>query len=199
MLHPGFERPVMSAYGLHVAKLPVKHVERHRKSCRPGHIVAVIIPISRCHIGNRTIVALRLGNIVHPLGIERFIIEKKTLAPAAHGAIAQPGLALVALRTINRHTFVITPDSPRCVLQHLVQHFVGSCKISGMSHLIFHHLGHKIVFIGLISQTANFHVPETMVHKYRRPAFAFRITLQDIIIGNLSIAQVSGIQRAIFL
>ena len=103
-----------------VAKLMIEHITGERQGCRPGDIIGIVIPESRSHIRDVAIRTLGIADIVHPLAVESFIGENETFTQRPHRTVAQPRLALVALRTVYRHTLVIAVDAPPCILQHLI-------------------------------------------------------------------------------
>ncbi len=103
-----------------VAKLMIEHITGERQGCRPGNIIGIIIPEGRSHIRNIAIRTLGIADIVHPLAVESLIVENETFTQRTHRTVAQPRLALVALRTVYRHTLVIAVDAPPCILQHLI-------------------------------------------------------------------------------
>ena len=103
-----------------VAKLMIEHITGERQGCRPGNIIGIIIPEGRSHIRNIAIRTLGIADIVHPLAVESLVVENETFTQRPHRMVAQPRLALVALRTVYRHTLVIAIDAPPCILQHLI-------------------------------------------------------------------------------
>ena len=107
-----------------VAKLSPNHIARDRQNSGPGNIVAIVIPERGSYIGDTAVRALSLADIAHPLGIETLVVEEERLAQASHSPIAQPRLALVALRTVNRHALVIVDDAPPGILHHLIDNSV---------------------------------------------------------------------------
>ena len=80
VVEPPFDMRVTVGYGLEVAKLPVEHVAGERQGGRPRHVVGIVVPEGRCHIGNAAIGALCLTDVAHPLAVEPFVAKDETLA-----------------------------------------------------------------------------------------------------------------------
>ena len=150
MLHPLFDEWITALNSLTIAILAPQHIARERQCCRPRHIVAIVVPEGWRHIGDATVRPLCLTDVTHPFGIESFIVEQKTLAQRPHGAIAQPGLALIALRTVDGHTLVIVQDTPPGVLHHLVQYRIRTLKMSRRLHLVSYHFSYEVVLLGML-------------------------------------------------
>ena len=115
-LHVGIELP----HGLIVAVVSPEHLQRHWQGCRPGQVIAVVIPEGGGDVGDATVFALGFGNITRPFGIEVVVVEKEGLAETTARSVAEPGLALVTLRTIDGHTLVVGEDAPTGVLIYLI-------------------------------------------------------------------------------
>src|SRR5690606_19838924 len=112
------------------------------------------------------------ADIFGPLGIHSFIVEQKALTQTSHGSVAQPGLTLVALRAVDRHSLVITTDTPEGIADNCVEYPVGSVYRTGMRHFIFHHFTQEIINGRLVPVSLNFNIAKTVVNKYRSPALA---------------------------
>ena len=114
----------MTRDGFPVTKLPVEHIGNREVSAGPGHVIAVIIPVSRGHIGNSARRGLRFFYILQPFGIQVPIAKQITFAQRANGMIGQPGHAFIPLRTIQRHSLVIGANAPPGILMNAVYNFV---------------------------------------------------------------------------
>ena len=128
MLKPAFHVGVELAHGLFVAILANHHVEGHRQGGRPGHIVGIVVPERGSHIWDASVLALCFGDVAHPFGIERVVVEEECLAIAAAGAVAKPGLAFVALWTVNGQSFIVGQHTPVGIVEHLLKNGVGGLK-----------------------------------------------------------------------
>ena len=121
VLQPAFHSGIVALQGLLVAILVQHHFQTEGQCCGPCHIVAIIVPVGRCHIGYATVFALCFGDVACPFGIEHVVVKHVCLAKASFGAVAQPWLAFVALRTIHRHTLVVVQNTPYGIFVYPVQ------------------------------------------------------------------------------
>ena len=139
------------------------------------------------------------ANVTRPFGVHCIIIEKHTLSPTPHGTVAQPWLAFIPLWTVYRHTFIITPDSPECITDNLIQSLVRTAESSGMFHFIFYYLGNEI-FSLRIRITTNFYIAKSMIDKTRCPGSIFCFTSTDNIhICRTGIPEISGVKFTVAL
>ena len=120
VLQPPFHVRIVFPQRLIVAIVANEHRERHGQGSRPGEVVAIVVPEGRSHVGNASVLALCLGDVSCPLGIERLTVEQERLAETAPCAVAQPGLPLIALWTVHRHALVVREDAPPRILIYLI-------------------------------------------------------------------------------
>ena len=168
MSHPFFDSRIILLYRTFISEIGKKHITSHRQRRGPSHIVRVIVPIGRSDIGNTTVFTLCFADITCPFGIHCIIIEKHTLSPTSHGAVAQPRLTFIPLRTVYRHTFIITPDSPKRITDNLIQCLVRATERSCMRHLVFHDFSYEVSKLR-IRIIADLHITEAMIHETRCP------------------------------
>ena len=118
------------------------------------------------------------------------IVEKQAFTPGTHRVIAQPGLAFVALRAVDGHTFVVAADTPEGIAQYLVECFIRAGEGPGMSHFVIYYFCRKIFGLG-IGITADFHIAEAVVYKAGSPGGILWFTSADnIYIRAMCIAQI---------
>ena len=182
-----------------VAILSPQHIARERQGGRPGDVVGKVIPEQRCHIGQAAVRALCLADVAHPLGIQAFVLEEVALAQRAHRAIAEPGHALVALRTVHGHAVIIAAYAPAGVLNDAVQDGIGSCQLALGNHIVAYgedlevgrlHDGHPL----------HLHIAEAMRDECRLPPGSSRLlTAADIHILTQGGTQVVGVESRIAL
>ena len=141
MVHPTADAGIRLADGLRIAILMIEHVANKGKGSRPGDVIGIIVPEGGCHIGDIAIRALRLTDVAHPFGIEAFIVEKKTLTQRSSCAVAQPGLTLIALRTVNRHALVVAADAPIGVLDYPGEQGIGTGEMARTLHRVAYGIG----------------------------------------------------------
>ena len=106
--------------GLSVAILPIEHVTGEGQSCWPRHVIREIVPERGGYVGNAAVRALRLADVAHPLGVEPLVVEEKRFAQTSYRAVAQPRLAFVTLRTVDRHTLIVVDNAPESIVHHLI-------------------------------------------------------------------------------
>ena len=128
VFQPSFHVGIELAHGLVVAVLANHHVEGHRQGGGPCHVVGIVVPESGSHIGDASVFALCLGDVACPFGVECVVVEKESLAVAAAGAVAEPWLTLIALRTVNGQSFIIGQHAPVGVMEHFLQDGVGGLE-----------------------------------------------------------------------
>ena len=168
VLHPSLHVGVVGAQGCVVAVVGEEHVEGHGQGGGPRHVVGVVVPERRGDVGDAAVLALRLGDVAHPFGVERAVVIEECLAIAAAGAVAQPRLALVALRTVHRHSLVVAAHAPGGVAIYFGEDGVGGGEGAGGGHLVFHHLPGEVGETGA-AQAADLHVPEAMIDEGGSP------------------------------
>ena len=138
VFQPSFHVGIELAHGLVVAVLANHHVEGHRQGGGPCHVVGIVVPESGSHVGDASVFALCLGDVACPFGVEGVVVEKEGLAVAAAGAVAEPWLAFVALRTVNGQSFIVGQHAPVGVVEHFLQDGVGglegACRGNGIGY-----------------------------------------------------------------
>lgn len=104
--------------------------------------------------------------------------------------VSQPRLAFVALRAVDGHTFVVTADTPKSIVQYLIECFIRAGEGPGMSHFVIYYFSCKIFGLG-IGITADFHIAETVVYKAGSPGGILWFTSADnIYIRAMCVAQI---------
>ena len=191
MLHPSFHVGVEFPQGCLVAILPEQHIKSYHQGGGPCHVVGIVVPECGSHVGDAAVLALCLADVAHPFGIEVGIVEDVGLAIAATGAVAEPGLALVALRTVNRQSLVIAQDAPPRVLVHLVERGIAGGHHSGGTHLVGDHLAHEIAQAG-IPQSADLGIAETVVDECGVPPGALFLSVGIVAVGAPGMTEVLG-------
>ena len=97
-----------------------EHRERHGQGCRPGQVVAVVVPEGGSHVGYAAVLTLGFGNVACPFGIEVVVVEEESLAETPPCAVAKPRLTLITLRAVDGHALVVGEDAPAGILVHLI-------------------------------------------------------------------------------
>ena len=200
--HPEAHGIIMLLDGPEVAETGIKHVGHRNESPRPGHVVGIIAPVGRGDIRKRTILQLAVFKVLQPLGIEAMVVKNKTLAITTCSAVASPAHALVSLGTIGRHTTVIAPDTPSCIVINGVDNLVGSLEAARHRHLIVENYACEIFYFRFNTQSRNLHIAKAVVGKLRPPTQCIHMTLLPIImdnepVRNLSITKIVHIERTV--
>lgn len=134
MRHPSIHVRIIMLYGPAVTILLIEHIGSGDEYGRPCDIVAIVVPVGRSHIRNNTVSPLCLADILQPLIVKRLIIEKETLSPASHGAIAEPRHSLIALRAVDRHSLIVVEYAPVGILYKGVDDIVVAGEGSVSRH-----------------------------------------------------------------
>ena len=186
---PAFHVGVVLVHGFMVAILPLQHIQGEGQCGRPRHVVGVVIPESGCHIGDAPVFTLCFNDVAYPFGIECFIVEEESLAIAASRAVAQPRLALVALRTIHGHTLVIAQHSPHGILIHLVQRGVAALECACRGHGVAHHLAGEVGH-GSVAHATDLCITETVVNEGGMPPLSALLAVGIVAVGALCVAEI---------
>ena len=196
--HPLFDIGIAVDDGLAVTILSPQHIARERQCCCPGHIVGIVVPKGWRHIRNTAIRPLCFANVAHPLGIEAFVVEKERFTQRPHRAVAQPRLAFITLRTIDRHTLVVVQYAPPGIAHNLVQNGVRTLKVSCGTHFIGHHFCHK-VFLRSVFQSDDLGILKAVIDERGRPPAAFLVfvAIANVDVRRLGIAEVLAKESAI--
>ena len=141
--HPATYSGIVATDSLNVAKLRVEHVGAEDVDRRPGDVVVIVVPESGSHAGQGAIRALRVFEVLHPFQIECMVVHQVTFAPAAHRMVAHPWLTLVALRTIDGHTFIVGANAPERILHYAIEHGIGSFEGVERFHWVAHHFAQE--------------------------------------------------------
>ena len=169
---PPLHGVVMLAYGLYVAIAGVYHVCHGDKSPRPGHIVRIVAPIGRRHVGERAVLPLAVFEVLQPFGVKSMVVEDIRFAVVARGAVSRPAHPFVSLRAVGRHTAVVAADSPIGIavngIHHLVRAFESPCGL----HRVIHHQPFEILQLGRDTggDSCDLHIPESVIDKRGMPA-----------------------------
>ena len=148
-------------------------------STGPGYIIAVIIPESRATSG----IALQLFAIVqyHPaICIQACIIKKKTFTICTSCPVAKPGLPFIALRTINRHAFIIRSNTPPGIFINLIDGCIRSFETNLCLQVIINKLSFKIIHSWCTGITSDLNITKSMINKRRLPGFLLLLLLMYI-------------------
>src|SRR5271157_4892040 len=130
---------IVAFHGALVAVLVVQHAVDEDKSARPGEVVVIIRPVVGRDHGDAAVGLLGIGDIGHPVGVEGRDVEHVGLAATHLGAVAEPALALVALRAIGGNAAIVAADAPEHVVVDLIQHAAGAGEIGDGLHVVVHH------------------------------------------------------------
>ena len=193
MVHPFLDSGIILTNRFDVAELFINHITDYRECGRPRHFRCIIIVISRTNIRNTTVFTLRFTDIIRPFGIGVSIIEHETFPPRSHSMVAKPGLALVTLRTIQRHSFIITGNSPPGIPINPVHDIIGTLESTVIFQVIIYYFSNQI-FRFQIFITCHFYILESMIRKTGTPGGVVFFTVADIIIRTLAMAEIFHIQ-----
>jgi hypothetical protein len=195
MHHPPLHGIIMLLDRLHVTVLIVEHIGHREPGGRPRDVVVVDIPVARRHIGDNAVDVLCLGNVLQPLGIEAVVIEDEAFAQRAHGTVAEPPHALIALRAVGGHAAIVATYAPVGIMVDAVEHVVGGRQLARRGHLVVEHDAPEVVEAGRFTIATELHVAEAMIGERRLPRGGGAIA--DVSIGGLCRPQVSGVDGAI--
>ena len=173
---PALHRRIAVADGLRIAIAVPEHLTGEGQGGRPGDVVGIVVPEGRCHVGDDAVGALRLADVAHPFCIEPLIVKKVALAQRAHGAVAQPGLALVALRTVEGHALVVVDDAPPGVLHHAGERRIRTGEMPRAAHGVGHEVGLEVRCL-----SRHLDVAEAMPHEGRVPLAVLLATDEDVL------------------
>ena len=197
VLHPFLDGGIALVDGLAVAILPPEHITTEGQCCGPCHIIAVVVPEGWRYVGDAAVRTLCLTDVTHPFGIETLIIKEEAFTQRSHRPVAQPRLTFVALRTVDRHSFVVVQNSPPGILHHFVQDGIRTLEMSCGLHLVSHHFRDKVV-LGNSLQSDDLCKLKTVIDECRRPptAVAF-LTVTDVNIRRAGITEVFAVECAV--
>ncbi len=169
-LEPRFHGGVI---GLDAAVVPVsgvQHVSHVQKYDRCRHVVVVDGPVARGHYGDAVLLAHGRVHVIHPFAVKRRAAEYVGLSPYRCGPVPHPPLALVALRTVYRHTAIVAAYAPEYVMKQLVEPLVRAVETPCHRHLVIRHLADNLARYRRLSDAAYLHVAESMVREHRCPS-----------------------------
>ena len=144
MIEPFFHRVVMFYDGLQVPEPFVEHLRNDDIGTGPRDVVVVDRPVIGRDVRERTVPALRILDVLQPLGIEQAIVEDITFTERSCRPVAQPALALVTLGAIGRHAAVIRANTPVSVPVDPVDRRIRGRKTAGRSHPVVNHPAFEI-------------------------------------------------------
>ena len=136
---------IISLYRPGVAILTIEHFSRCDDDSRPCDVVGIVIPVGWSHIRNTSVRALSLSDVLYPFEVERTIVEEEALSPASHSAVAEPRLAFIPLRTVDRHSLIIGQYSPISIPHQPVERHIATREQSLSCHIIAHHFAYHII------------------------------------------------------
>ncbi len=166
---PLLHRAVVVLDGPVVTEPAVKHVRAGEEGARPCEIVLVKGPVARADVRYAARLVLPVVDVCKPLGIKGVVVEDVGLSIASHSAVAEPPQPLIPLRTVGRHSAVVSPYAPECIVVDLVDHRVRGLETSCHRHLVVHHLSLEITELGSFLQTLYLNETETVVDIFRMP------------------------------
>ncbi len=143
VLDPFLDGRISALQHAPVAILVVQHTGHEEEGAGPGDVVVIERPVVGRHVGDAAIGALRVGQILLPLGIERGDVEHVGFAAAHLRTVAEPALALVALRAIGGNAAIIAADAPKHVVVNLIQHLAGAGEIGDRLHVVMDHAAYE--------------------------------------------------------
>ena len=198
IFHPFHNGSIAVADRLEVAELLPEQVAAHRQGRRPGHVVGIIIPEGRGDVRDGTVRPLGFADVPHPFGIKRVRIEKETLSQRAGHAVAQPGHALIALRAVDGHPFVVGGNPPPSIAPDGVEHLVGALEGADGFDVVVDQFRDEILRRRLF-QATHFHIAEAVGGENRVPPFSSLVAGADIGIRAFGMTEIRRIQSPVGL
>jgi hypothetical protein len=128
-----------ASYDVLVRVLLEERPGNDHRAARPRDVVVVQGPVGGTDIAHAPVLPLRVLHVLEPLGIERVDAEEVRLSPRLGGPVAEPPLALVALRAIGGHAPVVAPDPPHDVPVYPVDAGVRAGEVGRALHVVIHH------------------------------------------------------------
>ena len=161
------------AHGAQVAILAVKHLAGKGEAGWPRYVGVVEPPVGRCDIADAPVGTLAVAYVAHPLGVKRVVVHEVALAEAAHGAVAEPRHALVALGAVDGHTLVVaahpTPGIGHDGVEQALATGLVGCESGAVVHAVGYQLAHYVAR-GYVVNAGYLHVAEAVVCEFWRPA-----------------------------
>ena len=185
-LHVGIEL----AHGLVVAVLANHHIESHRQGSRPSHVVGIVVPESRSHIGDAAVFTLCLGDVAHPFGVKRIVVKEECFTETSTGAVAKPWLTLITLRTIHRESFIVGQNAPIGIVENLLQNGIGGFERACSGNGVGDYLDDKIFENWTVSQTCNFGITASVIDEGGMPPKVVFLAVGDIGVGAVGMAEI---------
>src|ERR1019366_793200 len=121
-----------------------------------------------------------------------------TLAAGDLAAVAEPALALVALRAIRGDAAIVAANAPEHVVVDLIQQVVGTGELAGAIHVVVHHAPFDRCQSGLAREAGDLHVTEAVIGEARLPDLR-AAALQGVDVGGLGAPQVGDVERPVRL
>ena len=162
----------------------------------PCHVVRVDRPVCGRNIRQAAAGTLRIADVLQPLREKFRDVEEISFTATFLGAITEPALAFVALRTIRGHRTIIPASTPEDVRVNLVQQFVRAFELSGSREIIVDHAAFNRRERGDARQSRHLDVAETMICEARLPDF-FADTTQCVDVRDACATQVRHVKRAV--
>src|ERR1700733_945844 len=82
------------------------------------------------------VIFLGIGNVLHPFGVEIVVVKEIGFPAGLFGTVAQPALALVALRAIGGDAAIIIAHAPNDVVTNLVEQRIGGFKAASDGQVV---------------------------------------------------------------
>ena len=139
---------------------------------------------------------LRVGHVLSPLGVERPDVEEVGFALRFLGAVAEPALALVALRAIGRNAAIIAADAPDDVPVNPVHRRLRTRELARHGQVVVDDAAFEGRERWFAREPGHLHVTKTMVSEARLMDLD-ALAVKRINIRHLRAADVIKVKHAV--